>query len=505
MRYNNQIVAVLLTGLILVSGVTPISGVGTASASADSNCEISPVTGKEVCMRDYGQIDGATVEEIWLSMHVQSESMHDRYARYTVEKASIANLTTGMQTEEGIVKFIQAYNDNGGDVGAAKAEAYNAVNDMASGWQASVAHEQTAQAEMTRVMWTTANGTDGMSPSDVIMTPNNDLTFADRTFTLYNGTDINVTQVASIDTYYHNNEPKNDYIYTYYDGDYSTIENWSTGSSYDSHYTELSQLNVRGPESVNGSTVHSMDAKRVKWTLDIIDDNRRVAIDNVGAFADSFEQYEPGEVSAEEFMSPAYRMRNHATDYQSTGHYAYLLLAAQDRGMAVDIDTGFTVSFTQDNGVSDTIDGGLYATPGTFDQYNGTIDTGIEYNVSDLNGTVWVIDASTSQQTMLNKTFVIDAMRDIDDNTTVNQTTLQDTTFATRSAEDFKQDVQDWEDNYTKITKNITYIYPDAEPDAGSGFPFSESTTRLALVAVILIAGVAILGYKQDDQRGRQY
>lgn len=595
----------LVLVMVLTATIAPVAGATTTEEDTKMNgdCWISPTTGKQVCSDPYSELTGQTTEEVWLSMHIQSEAMHDRYTRYTVEKASISNLTTGMMTEEGTVAFIQAYN-NGDSVADAKLKGVTEVNDMSSGWQASVAYEQTAQAERVRVMKDEANGTGGMTIGDVFVGASHGshyLKVKDGTLTLYNGSVINITRAGIVDTYHHNNEPKTDKAVTYYDGNYTAINETMESPS-------LGPLNVRGPESVNGSTVFAMDSARTKWTLDTIDANRKVAIDNVQAFADSYAaQYDRGEVSAEEFMSPSYRMRNHATDYESTGHYAYLMFAAQDRGMAVDVETGFTVDYTHtvanasnvgtlasgetsgdlwgyptydgsestlvyhievqdaDDGSSaevqlvdhnaqiiytkqvtatpgetvtvevatsdyeqrngdaylrsrvgavdgnvtigsvtlaeptQTIDGGLYAQPGTFATSNGTIETGVRYNTNDLNGSVWTINAKNSEQTLLDGTFVITEMRDIDDGTTVNQTTLQDNSFATRDADGFKNDVKDWQTEWDRQQEieqeyNISSEFAITMPwdDAGGTIPDGQS---VALVIGLFLAVLFAVGF----------
>lgn len=506
MRIKSTPLTFALVLLVLTSTFAPFAFTQNASAAETDQC-VSKVTGKAMqCGVDYGSLSGQTVEETWLSMHVTSESMHDRYQRYTVEKASISNLTTGMMTEEGMAAFIKAYNNREGKT-QAKVKGVNAVNDFASGMQASVAYEQTAQAEMVRVMHTEANGTSGMTVGDVfpIASNNHEFVFENRTATLYNGTKINVTAVAAIDQYWHNNEQKDDYIYTWYDGDYSRISGYSDYGG-GGHETHLQPLNVRGPPSVDGETVFAVDPKRTKWTLEIIDSNRKVAIDNVQAFGDSFAaQYEPGEVTVEEFMSPTYRLRHHATQYDSTGRYAALLLYAQDRGMAVDVETGFTVKYNQSGPMAaKTIDGGLYATEGTFAPHGGIIESDVQYSVNNLSGTVWVIDANTSRQTMLNGTFTVLEMRDVENGTVINQTSLQSTSFATRSADGFKQDVENFSKVWEKqqkieqthnLTTNVAITWPWEGESDWLGLPDVDGQTigLVLLGAIGLLFGVAFL------------
>lgn len=493
--------AVVSTSFIGVIGTAPVAAQETTDSSEnDSETEYSPssgecidkVTGKPgVCDMDrWASITGQTATEIHLGMVNNADAMHDRMDRATVESSSTSNLTTSMAIEEGAVEFIKCYN-NGTSVSQCKGDAVLRVSTFQSELEASLMYKQTAMAEQMRTWSAKINGTGDLSEGDVF--PNvmgsQEFEFVDRQYELLNGSKINVTQVVVYDTYYHNNEPQTDHFITWYDGEYRGDGEFNS-MSFDSHEGIL-PLNVRGPPNTGGETVIAFDGERFNQTRFELHENYEVAVSNVRAFGDMWSKnYERGEVSAAEYASPGFRMRQHSTDFSDTGHYSYVVFAAQDRGMAVDIDTAYTVEYTQvdpetgnlSNTTVGPVNGSFAPGRGMFE--GEEIQSGATYDMRERNGTAWFINKD-AEQTTLNGTITILEMRDVsqEGNPVINSTTVQSTGFDTTSSDAFKQDVREWMNQWEdqqqaqedyNVSTNVTIGFPsvgDLFGGSGIGMP----------------------------------
>ena len=530
MKYNTQIVAVLLAGLVLVSGVGPISGVGIAAAQEVENTSTSADERKcsEVgifrannpdCQSHYGSgyvkttgngketvyvgVDtgGRTAEQVQFDLFADGILMADATRQHTRETRSHNNQTVALAYSEAWNAAVQVRN-NGGSKSQATQASYNAVNEFYSMQQRSLYIQQNRQSLRLQVMVQTLNETDGLQTDQVLLVPEYDagyFEFVQHNVQLWNGESMNVTTGK-----YWNEDTGSGYV---------DEQGWhcyapygpSTGCSPDEDNTAIADwLQITSP---TGETITIMDGNEYNKSYHQINDNRQQALDNMDVVVDGiWSNCDVGECKPSD-AGPIHLIYSMSSDYDSTGHYApaSALLGAQ--GYAGNVSMAYTVTWDNagpNGNVSagppeKTADGQMWWTPGAFQ--NDTVQSGVEYNASEQNGSVYFIyqDGSLSRDTTFNGTYTPDEIRNTKTNEVVNTTSGQDTTFDTTDTEDLNARLSELLAQMAALEDEVDS--GEGSGDGGGGIPLGESTTRLMIVAIILIAGAALLAGREDDYR----
>lgn len=453
------------------------------------------------CINDNIIIDGDTDEEYHWDIYSSGLTTDSSRRQYTTETESKADQTSALAISEAKFEIIKSLN-NGSSKAEAKKQGRDAVNDIFSTNQRSIYNSQNRQAQDVRIAYEEfANSTDlrvqdvypGMTNIDKSEArgSNFGLLSKEQNVTLWNGKNMSVLRLQVVDR-----ADKDG------DGDVETVKSQVTYYSdqigdYHNGWGGESNLNIKSP---TGRTVIPLDAEEYNQSVTTLSTARDQALDNVDQLGDDiYRQYEPGDIDLEDATGPLEQTLQTSTDYDSTGHYSYVLAQAAETGMSTNVTSSMTITYKQTvaNATNHTIEGSLYAEPGAFEPYNGTIDTNQMYNTSNLTGQVWAVAqySASTEEISLNGTFVVESMTNALTGESINSTHMQDNQFSTTNA--------------TKINEQIREILEDRRkvdqtgPSAGSGdadasinIDFGEIFKNAGIGALVALLLVFLVAYK---------
>ncbi|MXR20323.1 hypothetical protein [Halobacterium bonnevillei] len=204
---------------------------------------------------------------------------------------------------------------------------------------------------------------------------------------------------------------------------------------------------------------------------------------NIEAWSNqTYDAYEAGTVNITDIPDPVTLAQEFATDYDSTGHYAYAGGDLALMGVQTNMNTSFTVEIPSED---KTLYGQLY-TDWEPASTNGTLDTGHLYNVSKTDELVFM--ATNDGLQAIGSDFKITSMTDV-------QTGEDKTSTTTESYNTQTSDVSLTEEQLQQLIE-IRDAIQDREEAAASGGGFFDGLGLNADVAVpglVVAAGAALV------------
>lgn len=422
------------------------------------------------CSVEYGDVDGATAEQVHYDIATDATFMDDTRQQVVVEKQSYIEQTQGMALAQAKIETVECMNE-GNSQAVCNDEAQQEVAEVMATVQKSLFVSQNRQVQHWQIMEQQRTQTDNLTFTEIYpydpYSGDYEVGFDKKTVQLYDGEEMEV-MVGSLS--YESPEVGPHYLQKpyYYNG------NLEAPTSNLSDAGTENNINVVGPE---GKTYIALDGGQYKTALTTLDDKHNSAISATNKMVDSiFSNYDQGEITTEEIAGPLETIV--AGQGTTNDPLTYRLMSAKSAGYAVN-DSGKTVDVEadlDDDGSTETKSGVIYADDGTFP--NNEIKTGTTYVHSDdgnadtvqLNGSVTFIsnpsESEPDDYPLDSKQFTVQQVYNADGNETSSMT-LESNDFNTTNTDklneqiaDLRQQMQELEESYD----NDNTIEPTGDP-----------------------------------------
>lgn len=448
------------------------------------------------CTVEYGDVDGSTPEQVQYDAYSDGVFMKDTRDQRFVERLSYLNQTEGIAAAKAKQTLIQCMN-NETVKSTCVDRAREDINNFYAATQKSVFVSQNRQIQKWRTVHNKINDTENVNLTEFynpISSQDNfeQANFENRTVTLYNGKQMNVTAACYVErTTIGNLNSAYKYQPQYYTGDINVT------CSEASQDTGRKNITFTSPGNY---TIESVEGHDYKQVLDTVDQNRQRSFDNLQVLADSiYSKYDPNEISYTDTAGPLELLIVQGSKSNSTGYYGYSVLQAANLGLAVpDNVSSMTVRSNFDSNASDqeTRTGMVVAPRGTFP--NDTIETNRTYSPNSLQYDVTLAitnDDGPSKDVLLTDNFTITSMRNPKTGESINQTKIESSEYQTTNTTKLNAQIDDLQQKLDTIenqtgTTNITV--ESGGLFGGTGLP-SWATSNY-FIGGLAIAGTTMLG-----------
>jgi hypothetical protein len=356
--------------------------------------------------------------------------------------------------------------------------------------------------------------------------PNEAYVLTQQNVTLLNGEEINMTTFTYKDT--DDNrvgfaDPFNVSSYQGPDGNQEYQQIWmamyvgapdadlkNSNDNYDS--SELNKSN----------SVEAFDEKQYyQANEDIKQTSHDVKVEAEKYIDGLFATYNQSEgIPVDEVLDPLTLTAQWNTDYESTGYNGWIAAELGLTGLEGNVDSSFDIAYTPRanhtptrfalngseteyafvDGVESNMSGTLY-TDWKPSSTNGTFQTGATYDTANADTAVLFIeqvDENSSRVVTLNGTFSITSLTNVQNNTEINSTTLDEQNFQTWNASSTKEEIEYLTEYRSKVIENYEVTGGVSSPnlDTSTGGFFDDlasfletllSGTLIGLLALIVI------------------
>lgn len=298
---------------------------------------------------------------------------------------------------------------------------------------------------------------------------------------------------------------------------------WSHGSLEAKNYMSIGVVN---PETGYETSAVSSNAY-----VDVIDsylsNANQVKANGAGFIERVYPKLESGELSTADLLDPTTLASEAATEYNSTGYYAYQNTALSALGLTGNgnvthvVNTQLTLSdyqqgtnttnaSYQEKTVNATIEGSIYMTGSD----NLTLETGQTYQPSNLPGTVYMTVANVTNRdtgaeldgvsgtTRLTEPFTIVSATNAKTGESVNVTSAQDKNYETTNLTELKQELEDLKRLQQELQDSQSVGGGDGGSSSTEDDPNQSGLNPAAIV--LLVAGASLLALLLQQKGGRQ-
>jgi len=204
---------------------------------------------------------------------------------------------------------------------------------------------------------------------------------------------------------------------------------------------------------------------------------------NIEAWANqTYDSYEAGNVNVTDIVDPATLAKEFASDYNSTGHYAYAGADLALMGVKTEMNTSFTIEVPSENA---TLYGQLY-TDWEPAATGGDLETGHLYNISKADSMVFM--ATNDGLQAINSDFKITSMTNVKTGESTNSTTTESYNTQTSDISVTEEQLQ----QLLEIREDIQ----EREEAAASGGGFFDGlglSADVAIPGLVVAAGAALV------------
>lgn len=242
-------------------------------------------------------------------------------------------------------------------------------------------------------------------------------------------------------------------------------------------------LKVEGPDKTADGPggAYTTIARSGEWHQQVmdIDDQREQIRANIDTLVtETYDQYQPSEVNATDFLDPSTIASRTATNYSSTGYYSFAAVQLATMGYEGSLNHSHTVETFRNR----TISGTMFYTGNDLGQL--TLDA--SYTPSNYGGTFLL--ATNNGIRTLNKPFTVVGQKNTRTGETVGQVGLESYTYATTDASNLR----------TQLDKMATMDneYNDAQAAAGGGGTgdgSGGSSWMAVAIGAAVIAAIVVL------------
>lgn len=230
-------------------------------------------------------------------------------------------------------------------------------------------------------------------------------------------------------------------------------------------------------------TIHNMSRTHEVYQA-TMDANSQMA-SNVDLYTQNlYQEYNAGDLNVSDIPDPSTLSQEYATDYNSTGYYAY---AGADLAL-MGVGSGVNSTMTFDlNGT--TYEGTLY-TNWEPESTNGTFVTGYTYNISNVNQSTPVFISTQSEGLMLvTEDFTITEMVDEHTGEQVNETSLETYNRQTENVSLTMDELNSLLELSNDLDQEQAAAAGSSSSDDGLSLTDEQKALLVAGLALVLIAG----------------
>ncbi|WP_414836643.1 hypothetical protein [Candidatus Nanohalococcus occultus] len=403
----------------------------------------------------YDDIIDSDADIVQDDVYLNALQVNDSRDQLMTEQRSHLNQTYGMGMSRAKLTAIEALN-NGTSQSEAKQMALNDLKDFYSVQQKRLINYQNREViKWNSTIRNSVEDTSGLSYNDVIQSPwcSNAQTSPGIELVEGNYTLLNDTSAQEIRMYIHD-ENLADFSASGCHMDDS--ENYNQKRFYvagmnpqfDPQYLNKENLVV---QSSSGNTTQYMSINEFEQTETQIRENFNRSKQNMLPMIENvYSNYNEGELNASEVLGPLEALQLASTNYEDTGFYSYRALSLEQMGLESNQSYAFDVTWTNPGAETKTSVGQLFVAE---DAYNDTIETGKEYNASDV--TAFLIHTPEGEEkadrTPLKGTFTVNEMINKDTGEEVSSTGIQSTEFYTTGTQDLQRQIQEVLENQEQL------------------------------------------------------
>lgn len=208
--------------------------------------------------------------------------------------------------------------------------------------------------------------------------------------------------------------------------------------------------------------------------LDDISTARVNALTSADEIVDNiFEEFESGEISAEEVLGPLEVTQTASTDFEETGSYIYPALVLEQTGTPTNLSQSFVVEYEGEN-----YTGSVHATEAVVGE---EIQVGETYDGSQGEAFMVAQFEDTAERVNLESEFTVNEITDVNTGDSLDSTQLQSNDFYTEDISDLREELEAFQESQEELS------------DSSGGFGGFGGDLELE-VAVIGVLGLLLLG-----------
>jgi len=248
--------------------------------------------------------------------------------------------------------------------------------------------------------------------------------------------------------------------------------------------TPVAERPLHTVAAYNSTSQLAIDGTEYNALMAQIEEDEAAMSTNIEAWSNqTYDEYTAGNINITEIPDPVTLAQEFATDYNSTGHYAYAGADLAMMGVQTDMNTSFTVEIPSKNA---TLYGQLY-TDWEPAATNGSLDTGHLYNVSKTDELVFM--ATNDGLQVIGSDFKITSMTNVKTGESTDSTTTESYNTQTSDVSLTEEQLQQLLD----IREDIQEREEAAASGGGGFFDGLGLSADVAVPGLVVAAGAALV------------